>query len=193
MIYDFLIILKKPNYDAIDNVSKMMYIFALLIFGFYYYHYPKTGAGYLYLSAGILLSLMYSIIKKRKNGAASFRTGLLIAAAGWFIVPQKNIWMGILYAVAGLLEKQVKFQQEIGFSEDKISFNTFPKKALQWSEVNNALIKEGLITIDQKNNKLLQSEIEGYVTADIEKEFNDFCRRCINAVNENNEIANSAS
>ncbi len=53
---------------------------------------------------------------------------------------------------------------------------------LQWDEDNNALIKDGLITIDQKNNNLFQKEIEGYVTAELEKEFNDFCNRCINAV-----------
>ena len=193
MIYDFLIILKRPDYSAIDNVSKMMYVFALLVFGFYYYHNPKTGAAYLYLAAGVLLSLIYSIIKKRKDGSASFRTGLLIAAAGWFIAPQKNIWMGILYAIAGLLEKQVKLPQEIGFSEEEISLSTFPKKILLWSEVNNALIKEGLITVDQKNNKLFQREIEGYVTADIEKEFNEFCQRCITAVNGDNAIINPRS
>ena len=193
MVYDFLIILKKPNYDSVDNVSQLMYLFALIVFGFYFYHYPKTGAAYLYLGAGILICWIYAIIKKRRNGSAFFRTGLFIAAAAWFLVPQKNIWMGILYAVAGLMEKQVKFPAEIGFSENEISFNTFPKRILQWTEVNNVLIKDGLITVDQKNNKLFQGEIEGYVTDGIEKEFNDFCRRCLSAVNENNEIANSAS
>ena len=98
--------------------------------------------------------------------------------------------MAILYAIAGLLEKQVKFPQEIGFSENEISFNTFPRKVLKWNELNNTLIKDGLITIDLKNNKLFQKEIEGYVTADIEKEFNDFCHRCLTAVNKKGEAAN---
>jgi hypothetical protein len=187
MVYDFLITLKKPNYGIVDQVSQLMYIFALLVFGFYYYHYPKSGAAYLYFGAVILLAWVFTIIKKRKSGQAFFRLGLLIGAAGWFLGPQRNIWMGILYALAGLLEKQVKFPQEIGFSEDNISFNTFPNKVLRWNEINNALIKDGLITIDQKNNKLFQKEIEGEITADIEKEFNDFCHRCITALNKNNE------
>ena len=187
MVYDFLITLKKPDYGIVDQVSQLMYIFALLVFGFYYYHYPKSGAAYLYFGAVILLAWVFTIIKKRKSGQAFFRLGLLIGAAGWFLGPQRNIWMGILYALAGLLEKQVKFPQEIGFSEDNISFNTFPNKVLRWNEINNALIKDGLITIDQKNNKLFQKEIEGEITADIEKEFNDFCHRCITALNKNNE------
>lgn len=193
MVYDFLITLKKPDYRVIDQVIWFMIIFALLIFSFYYYHYPKSGAAYLYFDVGIIVTRVYTIIKKRKNGQAYYRLALLIGAVGWFIGPQRNIWMAVLYAVAGLLEKQVKFPQEIGFSENEITFNTFLKKALKWDEVNNALIKDGLVTIDMKNNKLFQREIEGYVTADIEREFNDFCHRCISAGNKQNEMADPGS
>ncbi len=191
MVYDFLITLKKPDYGIVDQVSQLMYILALLVFGLYYYHYPKSGAAYLYFGAAIIILWIYAIIKKRKNGIAFFRLGLFTGAAAWFLGPQRNIWMGILYAVAGLLEKQVKFPQEIGFSEDEISFNRFSDKILKWDEVNNVLIKDGLITIDQKNNKLFQKEIDGYVTASIEKEFNDFCRRCINEGNDINKAGKS--
>ena len=193
MVYDYLITLKKPDYHLVDLVSQFMYIFALVVFSYYYYHYPKSGAAYLYYDAGIVLWWIYTILRKRMKGQAFFRLGLLVAAAGWFIGPQKNIMMGILYAIAGLLEKQVKFPKEIGFSQNEISFNTFPKKVLQWDEINNALIKDGLITIDLKNNKLFQKEIEGFVTADIEREFNDFCKQHIIAFNKNDEIVNLSS
>ena len=179
MIYDYLITLKKSDLGFVDQISQLLYFFALITFGFFYYHFPKSGAVYLYTGAGIILVWIFVSIKKRRKGSAFFRLGLLIAALGWFAGPQKNIWMAILYVVAALLEKQVKFPKEIGFSEKEISFNTFPKKTLQWNEVNNALIKDGLITIDQKNNRLFQKEIEGYVSTDIEKEFNEFCVRCI--------------
>jgi hypothetical protein len=191
MVYDFLITLKKPDYRNIDLISQIMNVFALLVFGYYYYQYPKSGGAYLYFDIGILLASIYTVIKKSRKGHAYYRLGLLIAAVGWFIGPQRNIWMAILYALAGLLEKQVKFPQEIGFSEDEISFNTLPRRVLKWSEVSNALIKDGLITIDQKNNKLFQKEIEGYVTGDIEKEFNDFCYRCIHTPDKNSELANA--
>lgn len=190
MVYDFLITLKKPDNTTADRISQLMYVFALLVFGFYCYYHPQKSAAYLYFGAGMIISWIFAIIKKQRKEDAFFRTGLLIGAAGWFLGPQKNIWMGILYTLAGLLEKQVKFPQEIGFSEEEISFNTFPVKIVKWDEVNNALIKDGLLTIDQKNNKLLQKEIEGYVTAAIEKEFNEFCHRCITSVSNNNEAAN---
>lgn len=193
MVYDYLITLKKPDYRPVDQVSQFMYLFALVVFGYYYYHFPKSGAAYLYFGAGILLAWVYAIVKKRMKGHAFFRFGLLIGAAGWLVGSQTNLWMGILYAIAGLLEKQVKFPKEIGFSESEISFNTFPRKVLQWNEINNALIKDGLITIDLKNNKLFQKEIDGHVSADIEKEFNDFCKQHINAFNNNDEVVDLSS
>jgi hypothetical protein len=179
MVYDYLITLKKPDYRLVDQISQLMYLFALLTFGYFYYHHPKTGAAYLFIGAGILLAWAFTIMKKRKKGEAFFRLGLFIAALGWVLGPERNVWMAILYAVAGLLEKQVKFPAEIGFSENEISFNSLPRKVLQWNEIRNVVIKDGLITIDQKSNKLFQKEIEGYVTADIEKEFNEFADRCI--------------
>lgn len=179
MVYDYLITLKKPDYRFVDQVSQLMYIFALLTFGYFYYYHPRTGAVYLFIGAGILLAWTYAIIKKRKKGEAFFRLGLFICAIGWILGPVRNVWMAILYAVAGLLEKQVKFPAEIGFSEAEISFNSLPRKVLYWNEIKNVVIKDGLITIDQHNNKLYQKEIEGYVTADIENEFNDFAKRCV--------------
>jgi Mn2+/Fe2+ NRAMP family transporter len=181
MVYDYLITLKKRDYRLADQVSQLMYLFALIMFAYFYYYHPKSGAVYIYIGIGILLSWLYTVIKKRKKGEAFFRLGLFIAAIGWVVGPERNMWMAILYAVAGLLEKQVKFPAEIGFSETEISFNSLPKKELQWNEIKNVIIKDGLITIDQHNNKLTQKEIEGYVTTDLEQEFNDFCRKCISA------------
>ncbi len=177
MVYNYVITLKKPDYRFADQVALIMLLFALLAFCYFYYIHPKFGFPYLFFAAGILLSAGFTFFKKRQVGLAYFRLALLIAAAGWFYGIERNTWMAILYAVAGLLERQVKFPQEIGFSKSEIIFNTFPKKRLAWNEVSNAIIKDGLITIDQKNNKLFQKEIDSGVSLQVEKEFNEFCRK----------------
>lgn len=183
MVYDYLITLKKRNYNLVDQVSQLLYVFALFTFGYIYYYHPKSGSIYFIIGAGIILAWIYAFLKKKKNGEAMFRFGLFIGAFGWFLGPERNVWMAMLYAVAGLLEKQVKFPAEIGFTNDKITFNSLPQKVLLWSQVKNVLIKDGLLTIDQKNNKLLQKEIEGYVTADVEQEFNNFCQNSLRSAN----------
>lgn len=176
MLYDYVITLKKSDNRFVDQVSQLMAFFALAIFIYYYTLYFRSSFFYLIIAIGVLSASILSIIRKRRNGFAYFRLALLIAAVGWFFGTERNIWMGILYAIAGLLEKQVKFPQEIGFSKDEIVFNTFPKRRLRWLDVSNVLIKDGIITIDQKNNKLFQKEIDEGVSPQVENEFNEFCR-----------------
>jgi hypothetical protein len=182
MVYDYLITLKKSDFRVVDQVSQLMYLFALLAFGYFYYNYPKSGKIYLLVLVLIVICWVYTINKKRKHGKAFFRLGLIFAAAGWIAGPERNIWMAVLYAIAGLIEKQVKFPNEIGFSEKEISINSLPKTTLSWNELNNVVIKEGLLTIDRKNNKLFQKEIEGDVSPDIEKDFNNFCQLQLSSV-----------
>src|SRR5690349_18294908 len=126
MVYDYLVTLKKSDYRFVDQVSQIMYLFALIMFSYFYYQHPKTGIVYLAIGAAILLAWAYTVYKKQKKGKAFFRTGLFIAALGWVLGPERSVWMAVLYALAGLLEKQVKFPAEIGFTEKEISFNTLP-------------------------------------------------------------------
>jgi hypothetical protein len=43
--------------------------------------------------------------------------------------------------------------------------------------LNNAILKDGILTIDFKNNRVLQAEIEDRMNDVNEVEFNDFCRQ----------------
>ncbi len=176
MVFDYLVTLKKSDDRLADQISQLLYTFSLLVFGWFYYRNP-VNFFYPIVCLALLLWWAYALLKKNKDGKVYFRAGLLICAAGWFLGTEPNLWMGVLYVAAALLEKQVKFPKEIGFTPEAITFNSLPRRTLKWSDVSNVLIKDGLITIDQKNNKLYQKEIEGYVTPDVETEFNEFARK----------------
>ena len=62
-------------------------------------------------------------------------------------------------------------------SEQHIIYPSFPKREIGWNELNNLILKDGLLSIDFKNNRLAQSMIKanGSDTLD-EKEFNEFCK-----------------
>jgi len=63
-----------------------------------------------------------------------------------------------------------------------IIFPSFPKRTIQWNELNNVMMKDGLLTLDFKNNKLIQVFInKDRNDHDVdESDFNDFCRRQLN-------------
>lgn len=185
MVYDYIITLKRPNYNAVDQVSQLLYVFAILAFGYLFYLYQKAGIAWLVVIIAILVTWLITLRKKKTKGIAYFRLGLLFAAIGWVVGPQQNIWMGLLFAIAAIVEKQVKFPSEIGFSKDEIAYNTFPnKKKMYWNELNNVVLKDGLLTIDHKNNTLVQKETDEDVSPLLESEFNNFCRRQLEVVDQ---------
>ena len=54
------------------------------------------------------------------------------------------------------------------------------QRDVSWDEVNNVILKDGLLTIDFKNNKLFQHIILNSDQDISEKEFNEFCRQQLN-------------
>lgn len=69
---------------------------------------------------------------------------------------------------------------EVIFTNDGIVYPSFPKKTFLWKDVSNVVLKDGILTIDLKNNKLIQSAISKE-SADInEREFNLFCKEQLN-------------
>jgi uncharacterized protein YehS (DUF1456 family) len=65
----------------------------------------------------------------------------------------------------------------IGVSTTDISWpSAFPKK-VQWAALNNILLKDNLLTVDFKNDKIVQQYIDETTIAVNEAEFNDFCRQ----------------
>ena len=80
-----------------------------------------------------------------------------------------------IYLIGALFERQVKFPYEIAFDPAGIVINTFPKKHYPWAAIQNALIKDDVITIDFINNKIIQKDINEPVSPTITSEFNAFC------------------
>ena len=62
---------------------------------------------------------------------------------------------------------------ELVVSQKNIYYPSFPSRHIEWKELQNVIIKDGILTIDFKNDKLLQAEIEGPLN---ENKFNEFCR-----------------
>jgi hypothetical protein len=64
----------------------------------------------------------------------------------------------------------------VSFFADRIEFPSFPKKTICWKELSNVILKDRILTIDFKNDHLLQSET-GEKSFDIDEEtFNKFCQ-----------------
>jgi hypothetical protein len=90
--------------------------------------------------------------------------------------------IAFLVLILCLFSSTIKKWFVFSFTTEKIVIDTFPSKKINWSSLQNALLKDGLLTLDFKNNHLIQVAAEpkfaGFVD---ETEFNEFCRQQIEA------------
>ncbi|MGI8951134.1 MAG: hypothetical protein ACR2FN_06075 [Chitinophagaceae bacterium] len=174
--YNYVITIKQPDFKSINSISQLMLFFAVAVFIYIALQDKNMFVFNLIISAVIISWTGYCIVlSKKENYIVYYRLVLLLAAVGWFFQPYRNIFFAILYTIAAIIEKQVKFPAEIGVDEEGIIFNSFQKKFHSWDEISNLIIRDGIITVDYKNNKLFQKEIESKITPSLEKEFNEFC------------------
>jgi uncharacterized membrane protein YhiD involved in acid resistance len=92
-------------------------------------------------------------------------------------------WIGFflfLFALMGLLTLR---KLKVDINNHSIAYPSFPRKKIAWNEVSNLMLKDNILTIDLKNNKLIQHTInENENKALDEQAFNSFVQQQINNI-----------
>ncbi len=182
MVYDYLITLKRPDFKAVDIISQLLYLIAFATFIYLATKAPVFVNIYSIAALIILVIFILVKLKTKRQGKAYFTPGLAIATLTWLFGFYPSWIMFALYAACTLIERELKFNKEIGFTPEEVVLNTLVKKHYDWNEFRNLLIKDGILTLDFKTNKIIQKEIDGEVSDTMQQEFNDFCREQLNAV-----------
>ena len=139
--YDFIVTLKHQNYKVYDVITVLLcvmtlaaFVFAIMYTGFATYNWVN-----IFLAAFIVIHLFITTINFKKETIPTFKWSLFAAAFLWLLYPLHVPAIGIFYIIAALLERQIKFPQEIGFSKDAVTFNTFPFKNYAWQQFKNLI------------------------------------------------------
>ncbi len=175
MHYDYVVILKRENARKTDLVSFLLLIFSIL--SFCYVQIRSGFNGFLIIASIILFTgLMRNMYVFRNGKEMRFRRWLFVAGIFWLGMPYFQ-WMFIPFVFFALLEAQAKYPLEIGFYEGGIVLNSLFKKKWLWNSFQSVILKDGLLTLDFRNNKLIQKEVLDDDEPDaLEDEFNDYCR-----------------
>jgi hypothetical protein len=176
-VFPYVVVLKKKHQRTVDLIS----IFTLILF-FLLLTYTVIGKPdhSLYFGIPVIISfaglLAYNIKRYWEKKPVEFFVLYLMAIFSPFFFPAQSAFF-IAMAITGFLSRR---KEEIGFSEKHIVFKTIFSKKIQWEALNNAMIKDGILTLDYKNNKLFQAETdddeenEDYDVS--EEEFNSWCK-----------------
>ena len=177
----YSILLPNEKAKTYSYVTLFILLINCFVFGFVFFNAVDGRTKNISLSGTIIsfTSLILFLINFFTKKIPAYRPGIsfIILSIFWFIL--ENYLFGfcvICFAVIGFYAKR-KFN--VVFSEDKITYPSFPKKIFAWDEVSNVLLKDNVLTIDLKNNKLIQAVIEKESDEVDETEFNEFCRKQI--------------
>ncbi len=127
----------------------------------------------------IALAIEYFLIHIKRSEDSPYKVYAEYAVAfAWFQIGYW--WIALLIFLLGTLYLISKRPLLVSVIKETITYPSFPKKNLSWSDLNNIILKDGLLTIDFKNNKFIQQSIDETKTSINEAEFNDFCRKQLN-------------
>jgi len=174
----FELILKNEKETSYKRISILLLVLNLV--GILFITYLKDFKSWLPLTiAAIAILAASSSFYFRNKNEKAILTGVFILlslawiVAGYWIVGVLNILFMILHI--GALQKPI-----VTINETQVIYPSFPKKIIDWQDLSNLIIKDGLLTIDFKNNKIIQQQIADISSTIDEKEFNDFCRQQLN-------------
>jgi hypothetical protein len=121
--------------------------------------------------------ILWNLVETSRGKKPKYSRAYVVTALLWVTMPYMQ-WLVFPFALLVVLEHQVRLPLEVGFSETQIVFNTLFRKKYNWGQLNNVVLKDGLLTMDFVSNRVLQREVEDDDEEDdtSEEEFNLFCR-----------------
>jgi hypothetical protein len=168
----FEIILENKKKKIYATISTL--IIALNFFLFMYMGITRSGMEMLYSFAGaafLAFGFIFQRVNKKQTGKFDLLYGIVIIT--WIFM--QSYWPAIanlaLYSLYSITARPFM----VVVAQTGITYPSFPKKTYAWNDFNNVILKDGLLTIDFKDNKLIQQVIERNAAPVDEKEFNEFC------------------
>ena len=172
------LVLKNEKERSYRRIS--LFIFIINFFSILYLTYERnfTKWGPLILSILAAFAVFVSFYFKNKNERMMFTGAFFLFILAWqtagFWIPEI---LNFLFAILNLYASQTPI---VSINETDIIYPSLPKKKFSWQELTNLILKDGLLTIDLKNNRIIQQKIAETSSTVDEKEFNEFCRQQLN-------------
>lgn len=169
-----------------EKVKQYNRIFGLILiihgalFGYMAYTFSSginriiTGSGAVLLALLLLLKNHPYFIKKGNELIFVAIAEILITPV-WFI--NGYGWLGVLVILISTLFVLARRPLIVQISKEQVIYPSFPPKKINWSAIDALVLKDGLITINFKNDRLVQQYADIDFSSRQEQEINEFCRQ----------------
>jgi hypothetical protein len=170
----FDIILKNDKIKSYRTIAQIILLLNLVVFIFmlFYDEYRYEAASAILL-IGIYIFMRLYFIKKYNQGNYLDQVLLFVLAGCWFGL--QNYIMVAALVILGIFYHLALQKLQFVFTPEKVFKLNFPGKEFEWNVFNNVILKDDILTLDFKNNKLIQAEIEKSQNIN-EQQFNSFAQ-----------------
>jgi len=157
------------------SYSRIRYLVVLMDLAFFicYVIHERQGAGWLMVLLAAV-GLMEAAPRKgfiRQRIASIVIYGML--AIAWAMI---NGWFTLLHLLLSFLDTISTSALHVSINNEGIIYPSFPEKKIAWDELQNVVLKDGILTIDFVNDTLLQADVDTDNTTTDEIVFNQYCR-----------------
>ncbi len=174
----FEIILKNEKIKSYRTTALIILLLNLAIFILMlFYDAYRYEAASAILLVGIYIFMRLYFIKKYNQGNYLDQVLLFVLAGCWFGL--QNYYMVTALVTVGILYHLSLQKLQIIFTNEKVMKLNFPEKEYSWDSFSNVIVKDNILTLDFKNNHIIQAEIEEPKNID-EKKFNAFAQTKLN-------------
>ena len=174
----FEFVLKNEKRKLYDRFAVFVFILnGLAILYFLASTYQKTieKNGLPVILLLLLTLVIYFLAPNKKRKETTFLFTAIGISLYWIWIGYW--WLSLILVFLFFLYRVSKKELRVYIIADNIIYPSFPKRIIQWNELSNIVLKDGLLTIDFKNNKIIQQLIENTAPMVNEKEFNEFCKQ----------------
>jgi hypothetical protein len=176
--FPYVVVLKNQSVRGFNILAILLNVASCVFFVREFFLMDSDSEFFLLMGILVVLFILgWNQYHWNKGRKVFYDRAYLVTALLWLKMPYME-WLILPFILLAILEYQVKFPVEIGFSENVIIVNTIFKRRYTWSQLSNVMLKDGLLTMDFWNNRLLQREVEDDEEDDdaSEEEFNQFCQ-----------------
>lgn len=167
---------KKRLYQRMGLFLSLINFFGLMIVLF-----PKAEVIGLQLAvfATIPVFALYWVYQlKMGSKARNWKKLEYLFALGWLVTPYP--WMAAVFLALQFLYQYSVNDLAVMVEQEGITYGNLFARRFTWSELSNVVLKDGLLTLDFKSNKLFQQYLSEEALVN-ESEFNLYCQQRLTA------------
>jgi len=157
--------------SKLSGYCLLIVILNCLLFIFLLFNAPTGNTGIITL-VFIALYTGSNYIRKKNKQSFIFNELLFLMMMLWVV--EDNYLLAVADLILFVLYGEAAGKPVYEFNDELIRQRNFPWKKYAWDQLSNVLLKDNILTMDIKNNRLLQIAIDNDDI--IESNFNDYTK-----------------